>query len=212
MRILSLCAALVRVIPAFAFASYGCQLTANGEDPQSDGAMQTPVGPVIAHDPGPAPAPVIAHDPGPTPVPVIAHDPGPTPVPVIAHDPGPVPSTTSTPPTIPNAVCLTDSMREVEPNDILAAANDMQAKTSFCGSVPPGDVDYVSFILPADATGLAYRANWSGPGTPAIALTSEGVTTVGGQTPGLNSGKAYVFRVTGGAAQTDYVIAVNIAH
>jgi hypothetical protein len=101
-------------------------------------------------------------------------------------------------------------MREVEPNDTVADANDMRTRTSFCGSVPPGDVDYVSFVLPGDATELAYSVNWSGPGTPAITVTSEGVTTLAGQKPALNPGKAYVFQVTGGAAKTDYVIALNI--
>jgi hypothetical protein len=102
-------------------------------------------------------------------------------------------------------------MREVEPNDTAATANDLLTKTSFCGSVPPGDVDYVSFLLPADAKGLAYSVNWSGPGTPVITVTSEGVTTIAGQKPALNPGKAYVFQVTAGATKTDYVIALNIA-
>jgi hypothetical protein len=119
-------------------------------------------------------------------------------------------STGGVAPTPPPAICAAGSLHETEPNDTPATANALGAATSFCGSVGVAEVDYVSFTLPSDAKGLAYSASWSGFGTPTLSLTSEGITTTAGQKPPFNPGKSYVFKVTGGAAASDYVVAITI--
>jgi hypothetical protein len=147
--------------------------------------------------------------PAPTPTPTVV-----TPPPVAADAGGSVISGTGDPATpAPPPECNADSLHEVEPNDTPATANVLGAPWVICGTVAPGEVDYISFTTPAPPVNLesvSYAASWSGNGTPSITLSAGGITVPAGAKPPIVSGATYTFEVAGGAEPVSYVISVGL--
>jgi hypothetical protein len=113
---------------------------------------------------------------------------------------------------VPTPICTAGSVLESESNDTEGTADAINFDHAYCGTIGlAGDVDYLTFTLPADAIGFAWRVSWLGP-PPTLAITSEGVTAAGGEDPPFFPGKTYVVKVTrsnGGAFATQYVVTLG---
>jgi hypothetical protein len=115
----------------------------------------------------------------------------------------------------PDAKCDANSIKETESNNTADTANAITVGATgatFCGSLALADVDHFSFTFPADATAFAWKASWSGNGTPKIAITVDGVAVPEGSAPPIKPGKVYDFKIDGAADTVDYVIALGVAH
>ena len=113
---------------------------------------------------------------------------------------------------VANALCAASSVHETEANDSEGTANALpNATSSFCGTLGSGaDVDFVSFVLPADAKSLGFGAEYSLQGL-AIDGTAGGQAFNVGGTPAFKPGQKYVFKIrTTGAAPVNYRFDVTI--
>ena len=111
-----------------------------------------------------------------------------------------------------NALCAASSVHETEANDSEGTANALpNATSSFCGTLGSGaDVDFVSFVLPADAKSIGFGAEYSLQGL-AIDGTAGGQAFNVGGTPAFKPGQKYVFKIrTAGAAPVNYRFDVTI--
>jgi hypothetical protein len=111
-----------------------------------------------------------------------------------------------------NPLCATTSIAETEANDTEATANTLPSATSsFCGTLSSAtDVDFVSFVLPADAKNLGFGAEYSLQGL-AIEGTAGGQTFNVGGTPAYKPGQKYVFKIhTTGSGPVSYRFDVTV--
>jgi hypothetical protein len=102
--------------------------------------------------------------------------------------------------TTPSALCLPGSIPETEPNNDATTANSIPAVTStFCGHLDPGDVDFVTFIMPQQVFSFGFGVD-----------QANGFINVqpfaGGQPFDFNDGNApflagqpYTFQITAGS-------------
>lgn len=112
----------------------------------------------------------------------------------------------------PNAQCAPASVHETEANDSPDTANALpNATSSFCGTLAStADVDFVSFVLPADTKNIGFGAAYSAQGL-AIEGTAGGQTFAIGNTPAFKPGQKYVFKIhTTGGGPVDYRFDVTI--
>jgi hypothetical protein len=159
-------------------------------------------------DPAPTPS-----DPSATP----AADPG-TAAPAVdggapsgEAGPGPVPASEAGAP-VDNPLCAPASVREAVGNDSAATANALPGATSsFCGTLgTAADVDFVTFVLPADAKSLGFGAEYSAQGL-AIKGTVAGQTFDVGGSPVIKPGQKYVFEIhTSGSSPVSYRFDVSV--
>jgi hypothetical protein len=111
-----------------------------------------------------------------------------------------------------NPLCAPTSIPETEANDSEATANALPSATSsFCGTIGSAtDVDFVSFVLPADAKSLGFGAQYSLQGL-AIEGTAGGQTFSVGGNPPYKPGQKYVFKIhTTGSAPVSYRFDVTV--
>jgi hypothetical protein len=104
--------------------------------------------------------------------------------------------------------CQAGSVKEVESNDSAATANAMPAATgSFCGTLGDGDVDFVTFTLPADAKYLAFGSSWTNPIQMEVSVGGQKFDV--GQTPAFVAGGQYVIKIHA-ASKADYRLELEI--
>ena len=111
-----------------------------------------------------------------------------------------------------NPLCAAASVHETEANDSEGTANALpNATSSFCGTLGSGaDVDFVSFVLPADAKSIGFGAEYSLQGL-AIDGTAGGQAFNVGGAAAFKPGQKYVFKIhTTGAAAVNYRFDVTI--
>jgi hypothetical protein len=85
------------------------------------------------------------------------------------------------------------------------------ATGSFCGTLSAaGDVDYFSFLLPADAKYLGFSSAYSQQGV-SFTLTVAGQTYGAGETPAFKPGALYIVKAsTSGSAPVSYRFGLDI--
>ena len=112
----------------------------------------------------------------------------------------------------PDPHCTADSLHEVEPNDTPDTATVLGTPWVICGSVAPGEVDYIAVRTPAPPFILEafdYAASWEGFGNPVITLTAGDVTVpAGAQAPLVQGGATYTFKIVGNTAPVTYALSV----
>jgi hypothetical protein len=196
---------LVLLTVSLTGAVYGCTITAMPAPSQSE----DPTAPTTPSPTAPTTTATAVPDAGPIVTPPVV-----APPPVVADAGGSViPSTGNPIFPAPPPQCNAGSLHEVEPNDTPATANVLGPPWVICGTVAPGEVDYISFATPAPPVVLdsvSYAASWTGNGTPSITLSAGGITVPAGAKPPLVPGATYTFEVVGGAAPLSYVITVNV--
>lgn len=110
------------------------------------------------------------------------------------------------------SLCVNGSVKEAEANNTADTANAMPgASGSFCGSLSAaGDVDFVAFTLPANATYLSFGSSFSRGGL-SITVTANGKSFKVGETPAFEPGQKYVAKIeTSGSVPADYRLEVEI--
>lgn len=113
--------------------------------------------------------------------------------------------TTPTAPAGSSCAGLADAIDELESNDTAETANPMAGKSGFyCGKIGEGgDVDFVTFTLPSNATGLSWRLSFEGAKPDVtIAVGARPPVALGGNVAFVK-GEPYVVKITG-AANTSY--------
>ncbi len=108
--------------------------------------------------------------------------------------------------------CVAGSVKEAEANDTPETANALAAATgSFCGSLAKaGDVDHVTFTLPAEAQYLAFGSSFTQGGL-SIEISVGGKKFNVGQAPAFVPGGKYVAKIsTSGATPVDYRLDLEI--
>jgi hypothetical protein len=107
--------------------------------------------------------------------------------------------------------CAAGSLTEVEPNDTAATANVIPGATStFCGRLPSvGDVDYITFTLPANAKTVWFGRAWD-KAVIGVEVSVDGGTFTVGSPPIFKPGSTYVMKVwiKGPGTATNYTVSV----
>lgn len=110
------------------------------------------------------------------------------------------------------SLCVAGSVAEAEPNGTAETANTIPSATgSFCGSLAAaGDVDFFTFVLPADAKYLGFASAFSQQGV-GFQLTVAGQSFGAGEAVIFKPGQTYVVKAsTNGKAPVSYRFGIEI--
>jgi hypothetical protein len=111
------------------------------------------------------------------------------------------------------SLCLSGSIQESEDNGTEATANQMPSESAtFCGRISAaGDVDFIKFMLPANATSLSMRQNTTNGAATQIEAFADGEAFSFSGTYPFKPGKPYVLKISSKNGNTfDYRIMVMI--
>lgn len=116
-------------------------------------------------------------------------------------DPGPIPNA--------GTKCVAGSMAEAEPNDAADQASVLGQPGSVCGQLAVGDVDFIRFTLPADATTIKLGGVTTQVGY-AMTLEVDGQSMPLEGTVPFKPGMDYLVKVTNtGQAELDWRVDVS---